>query len=162
MTEYRVTVGMKHRDGHPWLPQLNTEGWLTILADDELAARAKAFEVLGYGMTTDSGGWAFIYDPEHELRTDLHPHGEQHRIDVRTPQPGDVWAVHIGPSVRAMRIGERPEPDVEPDVIWGTEVDYSPPFERVGRLSSLGSWCYRDQLGGCLYREGDEPDPEEE
>ena len=75
-TEYRVTFGFGHIP-HPRLPEAHHDGWLTVVAADELAARVATIARIGTR-------WSFIYGP-----TDIHypteqhyPRGELYRIVV--------------------------------------------------------------------------------
>jgi hypothetical protein len=46
LTEFRVTFGQAHRD-LPELPEAHPDGWLTVFAPDETAARDLVFAELG-------------------------------------------------------------------------------------------------------------------
>jgi hypothetical protein len=68
-SEYRVTFGCKYaREPHPSFPDAHPDGWVTIVAPDEMAARRVAHERL-------SGQYAFIYAPE-EWEPEWFPRGE--------------------------------------------------------------------------------------
>jgi hypothetical protein len=75
MTEYRVTFGQKYRrDPHPTYRKAHPDGWLTIVAPDEVAARNVAVSRLGRA-------WAFMYAPEN-WDPKWYPLGELDRIEV--------------------------------------------------------------------------------
>lgn len=58
MPEYRITFGQQYpREPHPRLPDIaHHDGWLTIIANDEDAARELAFQIAGEH-------WSMIYRP---------------------------------------------------------------------------------------------------
>lgn len=72
MSEFYVTFGCQYaHEQHPRLGAAHPDGWLTIEADDEVAARATAIAWLGTA-------WSFMYDEKPDLR--LFPLGELHRV----------------------------------------------------------------------------------
>lgn len=79
-TEYRVTFGSGHVP-HPRLPEAHPDGWLTVVAADELAARVATIERIGRA-------WAFIYSP-----------GDSHYPDERHYPRGEVYRIVIGGTV---------------------------------------------------------------
>lgn len=86
MTEYRVTFGQQYRrDPHPHLALAHPDGWVTILAADEGAARQQALTLLDVK-------WSMIYAPEEDgyPDTDFYPRGELLRVIAPT-----TGAVHL-------------------------------------------------------------------
>ena len=83
MREYRVTFGQQYRrDPHPHLRVAHPDGWLTILAPDEEAARRQAFALL-------DRAWSMMYDHT-EWGTDwdeLYPQGELLRVAAPSDGP---------------------------------------------------------------------------
>jgi hypothetical protein len=74
MPEFYVTFGQQyHHKPHPTLPQANPDGWVTVVAADELTARRLAVNWLGTA-------WSSIYDEEPDRA--LFPLGELHRIEA--------------------------------------------------------------------------------
>lgn len=68
LTEYRITFGMQYdHEPHPQFSEAHPNGWLAILAPDELIARHAAIAALG---TT----WSSIYHPV----DDGYPRGNGH------------------------------------------------------------------------------------
>lgn len=77
LREYRFTFGQKYAlEVHPRFGAAHPDGWLTILAHDDLDARVAAVNLLGQE-------WAFMYPPR-ELETvawgHLFPRGELGRL----------------------------------------------------------------------------------
>jgi hypothetical protein len=76
MREFYVTFGQQyHHEPHPTFPKAHPDGWVTVVAADELAARRLAVEWLGTA-------WSSIYDEEPDLA--LFRLGELHRIEAGT------------------------------------------------------------------------------
>lgn len=58
LTEYRITFGGQYRtEPHPYFPAAHPDGWLTVLATDEYAARRAV-------ITTIGPNWCGIYHPD--------------------------------------------------------------------------------------------------
>lgn len=73
MTPYYVTFGQRYRrDTHPTFSPAHPDGWVTILAKDDLAARRVAVNWFGTA-------WCDLYEDEPEQA--LFPLGELHRIE---------------------------------------------------------------------------------
>jgi hypothetical protein len=74
MSTFYVTFGQQYcREPHPTLPTAHPDGWVTVVAADELAARRLAVEWLGTA-------WSSIYDEEPDRA--LFRLGELHRIEA--------------------------------------------------------------------------------
>jgi hypothetical protein len=78
MEEFRFTFGVKYRqDPHPGTINGVTphpDGWVTVIAPDENAARAAVAEQIG-------NAWAFCY-PKDYFNAHYYPAGELTRITV--------------------------------------------------------------------------------
>lgn len=77
MPEFRITFGQKYRrELHPTFGGAHPDGWLTIMADDEDAARATAVGWLGTKYSSLAN--AAAYDDWDAY----FPLGELHRIEA--------------------------------------------------------------------------------
>jgi hypothetical protein len=84
--EFRVTFGQQYpREPHPTLALAHRDGWVSILAPDEHAARAEAHRVLDVR-------WSMLYQPDEPgyPTTEHYPLGELLQIVAATDQ-----AVHL-------------------------------------------------------------------
>ena len=78
MNEYRVTFGQKYpREPHPYYDRAHHNGFVTILAPSEEAARAYAVARLGRQ-------WAFLYSIDSPTDWSFFPLGEIDRWTVPT------------------------------------------------------------------------------
>lgn len=76
MREWFVTFGSQYpREPHPTFEQAHRDGWVTVVAPDERAARRLTVELLGTA-------WSGIYEEQPESW--LFPLGELARIEART------------------------------------------------------------------------------
>lgn len=78
MSEFRVTWGQRYaREAHPTFAKAHPDGWLTIVAPDEHAARDVAIDHLG-------AAWSFLYvTAELDAAWDEYfPRGELARIEA--------------------------------------------------------------------------------
>jgi len=74
MPSYFVTFGQQYkREPHPTFGKAHPDGWLTVVAPDELTARDTVIGWLGTA-------WSFIYDEQPDLG--WFPRGELHRIEA--------------------------------------------------------------------------------
>lgn len=79
MRKFYVTFGFDYATRpHPLFPLAHPEGWVTIVAADEIQARA-------FAMMTFGTYWAFIYDYEPSIQ--MHPLGELAQLQLVVSVP---------------------------------------------------------------------------
>ncbi len=155
-TEFRVTLGVQYaREPHPTYPAAHPDGWIAVLAVDELAARRALSGALG-------GAYSSIYHPDDDYypttdRDQYSPLGEIGRLRVLPDlngTPAWTWLrrVETGewmprPTVWAFRnayFGDRG------DQVWMAITDDGEPI--ASHVSSSRDWGRHDVGPTGFYR----------
>ena len=93
MTDFYVTFGSQYpREGHPTWAGAHRDGWLRVVADDELAARLAVIEKLGRA-------WSSIYESLADMSVEYYPLGELGVLQDGQITNSDYVAAWLGTAI---------------------------------------------------------------
>lgn len=126
MPEYRLTFGSQYsHEPHPALPNLvHPDGWFTIVADDENAARRLVIRLL-------DRAWSMLYSPE--------------EVAAKPTDPGASWE-SLFPRGEMLRI-------VDPDMTTAVNLISTGGRERVAQDGDLLVTVWANGTGEYATRE---------
>lgn len=99
MSEYRLTFGSQYaHTRHPTLAVAHPDGWLTIVAPDERAARRVAVQLL-------DAAWSFLYGPDEyaDAWEEHFPRGQLARVGLCSRCDRLTWGAEYDESSLCQR-----------------------------------------------------------